>query len=125
MRSRNVRTLADLKVHLLLAILSFGTVPSVDGQITSETETAEVSAEVRPQNKKRNPKLWKWTKEAKHLNSVVGIQVDRSTATGVVIRVSSDVTKANGFECYILTAYHVVEARKSCLLYTSPSPRDS
>lgn len=76
--------------------------------LTNQTATAQ-----SPPLPASNPKLWKWTSDADHLNSVVKLEVDGSTATGVVVRVNPDVTKANGFQCYVLTAYHVVEAKKT------------
>ena len=59
-----------------------------------------------------SPKLWTWTKDADHLLSVVRIDIDGAQATGVVAKLNENETKANGIECYILTAYHVVEECK-------------
>lgn len=65
-----------------------------------------------PKVQDSRPDLWRWTKEAKHLDCVVQIKVNGSLATGVILKVNSDVKKANGIECHMLTAYHVVEAKK-------------
>ncbi len=123
MRSRSTLTLASLaSLSLLLFCYALQSIAvgqnSVQGSNDEppariDTKTAEVSAEMKLRDRARNPKLWRWTKERGHHDSVVGIDVDKSTATGVVVRVNHNVTKANGFECFILTAYHVVEARKS------------
>lgn len=102
------RILAELPTFFLL-IIAF-VQPSLAQTIP--TKTAKVTAELHTKQK-RNPKLWKWTKERNHLDSVVALKVDRSSATGVVVRINPAVKKSNGFECYILTAYHVVEPRKS------------
>ena len=59
-----------------------------------------------------NPDLWKWTKHADHLDSVVQVSMNGSKATGVIVRVNRDRPKESGFECLVLTANHVVEPDK-------------
>jgi|GEM_PF-1922567 len=107
MRSRSKDRRRHFLIIAMLSVLASPTFAQV-----SPTETTRVSAEL-PAKQKRNPKLWTWTKEKKHLDSVVGLKIDRSSATGVIVRVNPEVTKANGIECLILTAYHVVEPRQS------------
>ena len=59
-----------------------------------------------------NPKLWKWTKHANHLDSIVKLRVDDGQATGVVVQ-PSDRSELQKQECLVLTAYHVVQTAKT------------
>ncbi len=53
--------------------------------------------------------LWKWTQKLPHHQSIVEVNTSGGTGTGVVITVNKDKPVKDGFEGYVLTAWHVIQ----------------
>ncbi len=53
--------------------------------------------------------LWKWTKKLPHHDSIVEVSSRGGSGTGVVISVNQSKPIKEGFEGYVLTAWHVVQ----------------
>ena len=62
--------------------------------------------------------LWTWTRDAKHLRSVVQISSNGGVGTGVLARVYRDQVEEALSPGFILTAYHILEPRE-------PNPESS
>jgi hypothetical protein len=60
----------------------------------------------------KDTKLWQWTAGATHHSAIVQINCNGGIGTGVVIQVNKDKPVRDGFEGYVLTAYHVVKEDK-------------
>lgn len=53
--------------------------------------------------------LWKWTKKLPHHKSIVEVSSQGGAGTGVVIEVDREKPVKDGFEGYVLTAWHVIQ----------------
>lgn len=53
--------------------------------------------------------LWEWTPLAPHHSAIVEVHSGEGSGTGVVISIDKDKKIANGYEGYVLTAWHVVQ----------------
>lgn len=53
--------------------------------------------------------LWEWTPFAQHHSAIVEVHSGGGSGTGVLISVDRDKKIANGYEGYVLTAWHVVQ----------------
>ena len=53
--------------------------------------------------------LWKWTPVAAYHESIVEVSTDGGSGTGVLISVDKDKPVRDGFEGFVLTAWHVVQ----------------
>ena len=53
--------------------------------------------------------LWQWTAEAEHHQAIVQVTAGEGIGTGVVIRIDEDKPVKDGFEGYVLTAWHVIK----------------
>lgn len=53
--------------------------------------------------------LWKWTEKKPHHETIVQVLTPAGNGTGVVISISRDKPVSNGFEGYVLTAWHVIQ----------------
>ncbi len=53
--------------------------------------------------------LWKWTKKLPHHQSIVEVASQGGNGTGVVINVDQTKPVKDGFEGYVLTAWHVIQ----------------
>jgi hypothetical protein len=53
--------------------------------------------------------LWKWTKKLPHHQSIVEVTSGGGTGTGVVISIDKDKPVKDGFEGFVLTAWHVIQ----------------
>ena len=53
--------------------------------------------------------LWEWTEFAPHHGAIVEVHSGGGSGTGVLISVDKDKKVANGYEGYVLTAWHVVQ----------------
>ena len=53
--------------------------------------------------------LWKWTPEADYHRSVVEVSTSHGAGTGVLISVDKDKPIKDGFEGYVVTAWHVIQ----------------
>lgn len=53
--------------------------------------------------------LWKWTERKPHHDAIVEVITSGGNGTGVVISISNDKPVKNGFEGYVLTAWHVIQ----------------
>ena len=56
-----------------------------------------------------NSGLWKWTKKLPHHESIVEVSSQGGSGTGVVISVNKSKPVKDGFEGYVLTAWHVIQ----------------
>ena len=69
-----------------------------------------VSAQSRPRpSYEQSSKLWKWTSERAHHDSVVKVSVGESMGSGVIIFVDKNVQEGGGFLGYCATAQHVID----------------
>ncbi len=53
--------------------------------------------------------LWEWTKVAAHHSAIVEVHSGGGSGTGVLISIDEDKKIGNGYEGYVLTAWHVVQ----------------
>lgn len=53
--------------------------------------------------------LWKWTPVADYHQSIVEVSTSGGTGTGVLIHINKEKPVRNGFEGYVLTAWHVIQ----------------
>jgi len=53
--------------------------------------------------------LWKWTPVADYHQSIVEVSTPNGSGTGVLIDVNYDKKIKNGYEGYVLTAWHVIQ----------------
>ena len=53
--------------------------------------------------------LWKWTEKLPHHESIVEVSTSGGSGTGVVIFVNEEKPVKDGFEGYVLTAWHVIQ----------------
>lgn len=53
--------------------------------------------------------LWKWTEKLPHHQAIVEVATSGGNGTGVVISVLHDKPVRDGFEGYVLTAWHVIQ----------------
>jgi serine protease Do len=60
----------------------------------------------------KDTQLWQWTAGSDHHSAIVQIGCNGGIGTGVVIQANKDKPVRDGFEGYILTAYHVVKEDK-------------
>lgn len=65
--------------------------------------TGNISAQVG-----RDTDLWKWSSAAAHHDSIVQVELNGATGTGVVVGIDQNKPIADGFEGWCLTAWHVV-----------------
>ena len=56
-----------------------------------------------------NSGLWKWTKKLPHHDSIVEVVSQGGSGTGVVISINETRPNKDGFEGYVLTAWHVIQ----------------
>ncbi len=54
--------------------------------------------------------LWTWTKGSLHHQAIVQVDAGDGTGTGVVIHVNKNKKVKDGYEGYVLTAWHVVQS---------------
>ncbi len=52
--------------------------------------------------------LWKWTPRAAYHQSIVEVETSGGNGTGVVIQINKDKPVKDGFEGYVITAWHVI-----------------
>lgn len=53
--------------------------------------------------------LWNWTEKKSHHETIVQVLTSGGNGTGVVICIQEDKPVKNGFEGYVLTAWHVIQ----------------
>ena len=53
--------------------------------------------------------LWKWTPEADYHRAVVEVSTTHGSGTGVLISVNKEKPVKDGFEGYVVTAWHVIQ----------------
>lgn len=56
----------------------------------------------------QNTNLWQWSTEASHHESIVQVELDGASGTGVIVRVDRDKPVSDGFQGWCLTAWHVI-----------------
>ncbi len=57
----------------------------------------------------KDTQLWQWTAQAPHHESIVQINCNGGTGTGIIVDVDKSEKVAGGFKGHCLTAYHVVK----------------
>lgn len=53
--------------------------------------------------------LWKWTKKLPHHEAIVEVSTSGGAGTGVVFKIDPEKKVRDGFEGYVLTAWHVIQ----------------
>lgn len=56
-----------------------------------------------------NSGLWKWTEKLPHHQAIVEVSTSGGIGTGVVISINTEKPIREGFEGYVLTAWHVIQ----------------
>jgi len=56
-----------------------------------------------------NSGLWKWTEKLPHHRAIVEVTTSGGSGTGVVFQIKEDKPVADGYEGYVLTAWHVIQ----------------
>ncbi|MFK7769802.1 MAG: serine protease [Mariniblastus sp.] len=101
---------------------TLGTIPSASSQIPNSSikrkpekpRVARNNEPVIPKLKKHSGRagqgsgLWKWTPRAAYHQSIVEVSTSGGSGTGVVIEVNKDKPVKDGFEGYVVTAWHVI-----------------
>lgn len=104
--SFHLATLAVLAITLQVAGQTQPAIPDSNAKAESES-TKVVTKKSQPVGKGSG--LWKWTPVADYHQSVVEVTTSGGSGTGVLISVNKDKPIKDGFEGYVVTAWHVIQ----------------
>lgn len=75
--------------------------------LNGQPDTKVVSSKGQPVGKGSG--LWKWTPVASYHQSIVEVSTSGGSGTGVLISINEDKPVRDGFEGYVVTAWHVIQ----------------